>query len=520
MISGPEHPHASDASIQVLIAGAGPTGLMLALWLAKSGVRVRIADPKSGPVNETRAIGVQARTLEFYDQLGIGNEALAEGEPFGAVNLFIKGQWRGKVNLSRMGEGLTPHPYLYSLTQDKNEALLVAHLAAAGVTVDWQTEVTGFTQDARGVTATLRRGEHTETLRAQYLAGCDGPGSPVRHRLGIPMSGGTYAQRFYVADVRLSGKLRGTDANMEMEDDNFLAFFPLPGAGHYRVIGQLDPQTPEEVDFETVRPEIEAYDLATVEQANWFSTYRVHHRVADTFRAGRAFLLGDAGHVHTPVGGQGMNTGLGDAANLAWKLSQAVRGQPEALSTYETERRPFALSLVNTTDKVFTAIVSPSPLARVLRLNIAPLIVSLAGRSRVIRRLLFLTVSQTRLHYPNSPLSVGKAGKVRGGMRLPWVKLPAGDNFAPLRSLSWQVHVYGTPTPELLSWCGQNELPLHVFPFNSQAARAGLMQDAVYLIRPDGYVGLAQPEFEASQATAYVRRWCGRATQAAVTSAG
>ena len=503
----------SAADTDVLIAGAGPTGLMLALWLAKSGVRVRIADPKSGPVKETRAIGVQARTLEFYDQLGIGQEALAQGEPLGAINLFVRGHWRGVVNVGRMGEGLTPHPYLYSLTQDKNEELLVAHLADAGIKVDWQTEVTDFTQDEAGVTATLKRPEHEETLRASYLAGCDGAGSLVRHTLGISMSGDTYAHRFYVADVILSGKVRDTDANMELEDGNFLVFFPLPGAGHHRVIGQLSPQMPDEVDFETVRPEIETSGVASVEQVNWFSTYRIHHRVADTFRAGRAFILGDAGHVHTPVGGQGMNTGLGDAVNLAWKLAQAVRGQPEALATYEPERRPFALSLVNTTDRVFTGIVASSPLARLARLKLAPIIVALAGGSTMIRRLLFLTVSQTRLHYPYSPLSVGRVGKVRGGMRLPWVKFKEGDNFAALRSLSWQMHVYGTPTPELLTWCGQHELPLHVFPFNSQAARAGLMQDAIYLIRPDGYVGLAHLTLEAAALSAYAQRWGCSANQ-------
>lgn len=495
----------------VLIAGAGPTGLMLALWLAKLGIKVRIADPKSGPVKESRAIGVQARTLEFYDQLGIGDEALAEGSPFGGINFFVNGQWRGVVNVGRMGEGLTPHPYLYSLTQDKNEELLVSHLAEAGVTVDWETKITAFTQDAGSVTATLERGEHTQTVRAKYLAGCDGGGSIVRHTLGIPLSGGTYAERFYVADVILSGKVRDHDANLELEDDNFFAFFPMTQPGHHRIIGQLSPDVPEHADFETVRPQVEQSGIARIEQVNWFSTYRVHHRVADHFRLGRVFILGDAGHVHTPIGGQGMNTGLGDAANLAWKLVQAVRGQPAVLETYEAERRPFALSLVNSTDKAFTALVSSSPLARWVRVTVVPLVMSLVGASAVSRRLLFRTVSQTRLHYPDSPLSVGRAGKISGGMRLPWVKLEDADNFAPLQSLNWQVHVYGTPTPELLTWCSRCEVPLHVFAFSAGAKRAGLAQDAVYLVRPDGYVGLAQRAFQDAEMDAYAGRWCGAA---------
>ncbi|ULH14539.1 FAD-dependent monooxygenase [Deinococcus sp. KNUC1210] len=193
---------------EVLISGAGPTGLMLALWLTKLGVRVRIAELRSGPVQETRAIVVQARTLEFYDQLGLSADALKRGRSFSGLNLFVGDQRRGAVNLHGMGDDHTPYPYLYTLTQDQNEALLVAHLAALGISVEWQTRLTGVTQDDRGVTATLERTDQTgesrtQTVQAQYIAACDGAGSTVRHALKIPLSGGTYDQRFYVADVDL-----------------------------------------------------------------------------------------------------------------------------------------------------------------------------------------------------------------------------------------------------------------------------------------------------------------------------
>lgn len=501
-----------DPTTDVLIAGAGPTGLMLALWLTRLGVRVRIADPKPGPVRETRAIAVQARTLEFYDQLGLGAEAMTLGRPFGAFNLFVRGQWRGRVNLSGAGTDVTPHPYLYILTQDQNEKLLVAHLSALGVTVDWQTSVAGFTQDRDGVSAELVSVKGSEIVRAGYIAGCDGAASAVRHALDIPLSGGTYGQRFYVADVTVSGKVRPDDVNISMNDARFLAFFPMPEPGRHRVIGQLPDDASEDVGFEQVRGQLEADGLAQVQQLHWFSTYRVHHRVADHCQQGRAFLLGDAAHVHSPVGGQGMNTGLGDACNLAWKLAQAVRGHPAAqataaLATYEAERRPFALSLVNTTDRVFAGVVNPSPLARWLRMTALPTVLPLVSRLRSVRRLFFLTVSQTRLHYPDSPLSVGRAGRVRGGLRLPWVQNSGASNFDALKSLNWQLHVYGTPTPELLTWSGRNDLPLHVFPFSREAAHAGLSDSAVYLVRPDGYVGLALPGFDAAILDAYVGRW-------------
>ena len=497
------------STTDVLISGAGPTGLFLALWLTRLGVRVRIADPKPGPVQETRDIAVQARTLEFYDQLGLGDEAMRRGRHFDRLNLFVRGQWRGAVRLRGVGADLTPHPYLYILTQDQNEALLVEHLAGLGVTIDWNTEVTTVTQDDEGVTATLQCDGPPEVVRSCYAAGCDGVRSAVRHALGIPLSGGTYQQRFYVADITLSGRVREGDVNLSLDDDHFLAFFPMPEPYRHRVVGQLGPDAPQDATFGAVRGELEANGLAHVERLHWFSTYRVHHRVADRFRVGRTFILGDAAHVHTPVGGQGMNTGLGDAANLAWKLAQAVHGGLEnLLDTYEPERRPFAVSLVNTTDRVFSGIVQNGPAARFVRLALIPTLLPLLTSAEAVRRLLFLTVSQTRLHYPTSPLSQGAAGRVRGGDRLPWIPLTDGrSNYDALRSLTWQVHAYGPPAPEFLAWCTRRDLPLQVFPSSRRSRRAGLSPHAIYLVRPDGYVGLACPTFDPAGLDAYVTRW-------------
>ena len=496
-----------NSEAEVLIAGAGPTGLMLALWLTRLGVRVRVVDPKPGPTRETRAIAVQARTLEFYDQLGLGEETLARGRDFAELSVWTKGQRRATIDLYGLGVSSTPHPNLYILTQDQNEAMLLSHLEALGGGVDWQTELSDFVQDEGGVTATLSRAGQRETLRAAYLAGCDGAGSAVRHRLGVPLSGGTYPQRFFVADVTATGPLRADDVNVSLDDDQFLAFFPMPGLHHHRIVGQVPPEAGESVTFETVRPQVNKSRIADVEAVHWFSTYRVHHRVAEQFQIGRVFLLGDAAHVHSPVGGQGMNTGLGDAVNLAWKLAQAVRGDPAALATYGPERRPFAVSLVNTTDRVFSGVVSPSPLARSIRNELMPTLLSVVTRPSAVRQFAFLTLSQLRIHYPGSPLSVGRAGKIRGGDRLPWVMTGRGSNFEALKTLDWQAHVYGAPPPELLAWCAGREVPLHVFAFDEAAHRAGLQEDAFYLVRPDGYIGLAAPEFERREIEAYAARW-------------
>jgi hypothetical protein len=226
-----------------------------------------------------------------------------------------------------------------------------------------------------------------------------------------------------------------------------------------------------------------------VEHTNWFATYRIHHRVADKFRVGRCFLVGDAGHLHSPAGGQGMNTGIGDAFNLAWKLAMVYKGASDEsiLSTYEAERRPFALTLVATTDRVFRFIAGSDWLTRFLRIWVAPWILRLVAATGLGQSAAFNTVSQLRIQYRTSPFSQGKAGRVVGGDRLPWVHEGDLDNFAKLGS-GWQLHVYGTPEPDLADEAESLGLELVQFPFSAAAAQAGLAQDAAYLVRPDGYV--------------------------------
>src|SRR5436190_16934619 len=226
--------------------------------------------------------------------------------------------------------------------------------------------------------------------------------------------------------------------------------------------------------------------------------YRVHHGVADRFRKGRAFLLGDAGHIHSPVGGQGMNTGIGDAVNLAWKLADVVHGRADGslLDSYEPERIAFARRLVATTDQAFTGVTSDGPIARRVRLNVVPAVIPVLFTLAPVRRFMFRTISQTAVNYRGSSLSEGRAGSVRGGDRLPWVPAASndGDNFTPLTSLDWQAHVYGAASSELRATCTERSLPLHIFPWRPETDRAGLRRDAVYLVRPDGYVGLADAD--------------------------
>jgi 2-polyprenyl-6-methoxyphenol hydroxylase-like FAD-dependent oxidoreductase len=496
---------------EVLIIGAGPTGLVLALWLTRLGVRVRIIDKTADAGTTSRALAVQARTLEFYHQVGLDTAVVAGGAKIENINLWVGGHKAARVPLQRIGEGVTPYAFALVFPQDAHERLLIDRLASMGVKVERQTELLRFTQHDAGVTATLRRRDGSEeSCEASYVAGCDGASSTVRGQLNIGFPGGTYTGLFYVADVEATGKpARNDDLHADIEDADFLLLFPLKGDRHWRLVGSVHDLPAGEhgtLVFDDVKGKAIEHLRLNVQKVNWFSTYRVHHRVALHFRDRRAFLLGDAAHIHSPVGGQGMNTGIGDAVNLAWKLAEVLkRGVSERiLDTYEPERIAFARRLVATTDRGFVIVTKRGALASVVRKRIIPLVLPLVFRIGAMRRLLFRTVSQTQINYHGSRLSAGLAGRVRGGDRLPWVRLASGeDNFAPLTSLGWQVHVYGDVKESVRDACAELRLPLHEFAWESGMRRSGFRNGALYLVRPDGYVGLAEPNADTERLRQY-----------------
>ena len=483
----------------VLIIGAGPTGLVLALWLTKLGVKSRIIDKTAGPGTTSRALAVQARTLELYNQLDLTDEVIKQGHKTRAVNLWVKGRRATRIPFEKVGAGLTPYPFLMIYPQDEHERLLVSRLQALGVRVERSTELMGFEDKGDLVTARLRRPDGTEEIcEAAYIAGCDGARSLVREITGTGFPGGIYRQLFYVADVQASGPALNGELHVDLDEADFLALFPLSGDGRARLVGTVRDERADQADrlkFEDVSDRAINQLQVCVEKVNWFSTYHVHHRVTEHFRKGRAFLLGDAAHIHSPAGGQGMNTGIGDAINLAWKFAAVLGGQwPETLlDSFEAERIVFARRLVATTDKVFSFATAEGPLAHVLRTRLAPLLIPAAASFVPAREYLFRSAAQITLNYRGGPLSIGSAGQVHGGDRLPWVSAGGENNFAPLAAMEWQIHVYGAASEELTRWCAAHNLKLHVFGWESVCETAGIAQNALYLLRPDSYVALADP---------------------------
>lgn len=490
-------------SSPILVVGAGPTGLTCALSLARRGVAVRIVDKSTGPAQASRAMVVHARNLEFYRQLGFADEVVAAGIEIDRVHLREAGHDAATFGFGDIGEGLSPYPFLLCYPQDDHERLLGAKLREAGVEIEWDTALTGLTQDDDGVDAALDSPTGPQTLRAPYLFGADGAHSAVRRALGIGFPGGDYEQLFYVADVEAAAA--GREMVMSLDAHGFALSLPVRSSGMRRLIGLVPPDMADRKDlgFEDIRPHIERLAGTRVDRLNWFSLYHVHHRVAERFRVGRCFIGGDAGHIHSPVAGQGMNTGIGDAYNLAWKLADVVRGRAGAqiLDTFEPERIGFARALVATTDRVFTGVVGGGVGSSLLRTVVMPHILPMLTGFSAVRRAMFRAVSQVRIAYEDSALSRGEAGHVAGGDRLPWVA--DIDNFAPLQSLDWQLHVHGQPTPALQQAADRLGLPLHAFAWTQHAHQAGLHENAAYLVRPDGYVALADKVQDPAAFTRY-----------------
>ncbi|MFC8274830.1 FAD-dependent monooxygenase [Streptomyces sp. NPDC057271] len=352
----------------VLVAGSGPTGMLLAGDLAAAGLRVTVIERRPhGISNMTRAFGVHARTLEQLDARGLADELIATGSPITELKLFR----RLSLDLTRLRSRF---PYLLITPQYQVERLLERRALSTGVDFLYGTELRGLSQDADHVTAELTGPDGTTTVRARYLVGADGVRSTVRTALGLPFPGESVIRSIVLADVRLAEKPEGM-LTVNGVGDAFAFIAPF-GDGWYRVMGwNRDREVPdgEPLDLDEVR-EIARRALGTdygMHDARWLSRFHSDERQAPAYRVGRVFLAGDAAHVHSPAGGQGMNTGLQDAANLSWKLTAVLRGDapdPEALlDSYQSERHPVGASVLRSSGAIIRLAMARGPIRRALR---------------------------------------------------------------------------------------------------------------------------------------------------------
>jgi 2-polyprenyl-6-methoxyphenol hydroxylase-like FAD-dependent oxidoreductase len=372
----------------VLVAGAGPVGLTLAASLRARGVDVVLVDKAAEVSNTSRAAVIHARTLEVLHGIDVTDELVRRGV---VVPRFTVRD-RDRALLTIDFDGLpTRHPYTLMLPQDITEDVLTSRLAELGGRVHRPYELARLEQDADGVTATMAGGE---TVRASYAVGADGMHSAVRAQTGIGFAGDAYAQSFLLADVHLDWEFDDTEVMLYFAPAGLVVVAPLPG-GRHRIVATADA-APEHPDREDIQAVLDARGPqkrpARVTDVLWSSRFRVHHRLADRYREGRVFLAGDAAHVHSPAGGQGMNTGIQDAVALGARLAGVLRdgADERILDGYETERRPVAADVVAFTDRMTRVATADRAAVRMIR-NAA---LRLLNRIPAVRRKIALKLSE------------------------------------------------------------------------------------------------------------------------------
>lgn len=543
---------ASPEMTDVLVIGAGPVGLTLACELKRHGVGVRLVEKKAEPNQHPNAAIVHVRTLEILAAMGAIEGFLQEGYAFPGIHVRAFGKRIGFVDVGGID---SPYPVPRTLGQQITERLLTEHLTRLGGAVERRVEAVGLEQDANEVRVRLHHlgdGGREEIAKARWVVGCEGSASMTRHALDIPFPGERYpGKEFLQIDANVRWTYPHGYGYQFITDEHILMFFAYNDSGHYRIICARNDRDPENKTPPTLEemqalvrkiadPSAELYDPV------WFNRFRSGHRFAERFREGRAFLAGDAGHVHIPIGGQGMNYGMHDAFNLGWKLAAVAKGEakPALLDTYETERHAADQALVAATDFAFHQLIQPHAVSRMALQFLAPVILSLETVQKNIRNML----AEMNVAYPTSALSEDHAGShgPMAGDRAPdahVVRMPERRTarlFEVLQSPRWTLLLFAGTEPTVeqieslekissplmtrygkrmdihLVLCGDPPVPVHenwavkVLMDRERYAHDKYGVDelpCLYLVRPDWYVAFRGGLEHAKRLGAYMERF-------------
>jgi 2-polyprenyl-6-methoxyphenol hydroxylase-like FAD-dependent oxidoreductase len=485
---------------EVLIAGAGPVGLTAACELARFGIPLRIVDKSAQRTDKSKALVLWSRTLELLDRgPGGASSFVNAGFKALAVNFVARdGELMGRVSMENVK---SPFPYGLMLPQSETERLLEERLQGLGVTVERQVEVLGFKSSDAGIQATLRHADgHEETVSSNWLLGCDGAHSIVRHTLGTPFAGETLDSDWMLADVHLKGyPYPDTEASVYWHKDGVFVIFPiLPG--RYRVIGDL-PMTSGVLPPTPTLPEVQAIidrrgpGHMTAFDPIWLAGFRINGRKVKDYRSGRAFLLGDAAHVHSPAGGQGMNTGMQDAFNLTWKLALVIRDTcgERLLESYSPERSAIGDEVLKAADRLTTIGTLKNTTLQDCRNLASHFMLGFAA----VQQEFADTMTEVNIGYPHSPLNApSRSG--HGGPK-PGQRAPIRDGEPPVGAgKNPRFALFANDTPASRTLLSKYSDLLESSP------RSPYADKGIWMVRPDGYVALAAKEDDVREVDAYL----------------
>ncbi len=522
---------------KTLIVGAGPVGLTMACELARNGVSFRIIDKEAGPVTTSRALAVFPRTLEVFQIMKMIDPVLEAGHQLAGVAMYNRTGQIGHIGFDALP---SRYRFALSLPQKETERLLIEHLGNLGMSVERERELVGLSQSADSVRAIVRdSGGSEETIDAQWIVGCDGAHSRVRQLLGSPFEGAAYDETFVLADLKLESPLDPVHAHLFLTEAGLVGLFPFKDGG-WRVIATAKPESEGgpggDPKFEEIKDYVKTRTHVEIKlgEPTWMSRFHISHRKVAEFRAGRVFLAGDAAHIHSPAGGQGMNTGIQDAFNLAWKLALVLDGRsPESiLNSYNEEREPVAKMVLSLTDRLTRMGTTQNFLGRQVRDALLPILTGIhTVEDRIVE-----TMSEIGIHYRHSSIVSGNGGHaLRAGDRVPDCEFSVGADRRTVRlyELLWEpihhllIFVSEEPAPEAHEICEQIAMdfagevrPLIVTSARESCSSTSLLDaggkghaqcsaesGTLLLIRPDGYIGFRGETGNREALRAYLERF-------------
>jgi len=486
---------------EVLIAGAGPVGLTLAAELTRYGVSVRIVEKNAQRTDKSKALVVWSRTLELMDRLGCSENFLATGLKSAAANISAGTEPIARISFENAD---THYPFALMIAQSETERLLEEFLNKLGVQVERTVELTTLTKSPTGVTSTLRYADsHEETIESSWLVGCDGAHSTVRHQLGMEFEGSTQASDWLLADTRISGVPHPNEISAFWHSEGVLIIFPIT-PGRYRVIadsGVADPSHPRpDPTLEEVQAVLDQRGPGGIKISDpiWLATFHINERKVADYQSGHVFLVGDAAHIHSPAGGQGMNTGMQDAFNLAWKLALVIDGtcaESPVLASYSPERSAVGDQVLKAAGRFTDVAILKGAVKQSVRNHLASFLCGLAP----FRKIAVDMMEEVSINYPDSPLNAGGARK---GPH------PVEGERAPVREAEQPV---GAGEKPRFALCGETsetfaKLVAQYPNLLEPSLRKPYRDGGLWLVRPDGYVALSTKAGDWDAVTAYLGR--------------